>query len=898
MRALLGHARRHPLSAELACFAVLVAVALAWCAPALVHGAVYGSFDTALSAGLGSPLVAGVHDLVSGDQARQDAVWLNLNWVAVHHGALPLWNPFSDLGLPELANLQSAPASLSSLIAYLFPLSAAYTVEVVVKLLVGGMGCYVAARVLRTSRTAALLAGVVGELAGPMAAWAGWPQTGVAEWTGWVLGLVVLACRKPGWKSALGLAVVVAFACAGGFPEVLMLLAIAAVVQLVVVLVFERLGPARRVAGPDRHPRLVRQLASVAAGALGGLLLSAPVWVPALPVLHESVSSLRPTQSFLGLHGLALFVDPSFWGLPTTASTWFGPGNAGEYYESAAFVGPLVLCCALVAVVRRWRQPAVVGLAISALVVAGIAFGVPPLRELVLAVPGLRTVAFGRGLLVVCDVLAVLAAVGLDELRSKRPRWPEWGAFSLMATVTVALAVAAVADRGLTSVERDDRLDGLWLALAALAVLGGFLAFRQVQRAEWRSRCWGALSGGSVVVVAEAAVLVLASFTVNTWSRQYLPRNGAVSAFASLTTGGLVALGGGHVASQPPRLGIYPELNAAYGVRELAGYDAITPKALYSLWVRVAPAPDLANAELAGDVTQFAPDVQTAAEARVLGVSYLVEPLHGSLRLVDGATACVSAALARGGADSTGNVTGILDDLEWLVEQPGLLRKFPSRRPGYVVRYLAAEVASPPGVSTPPVALGVPAAQAVVALEPHHPQLEAQLEACTTTATAPGLERVATVGTEALYRVPGPAGAYFSAVGDGTVDSSLDYTGDATAKVAVSASRAAWLTVAIDGEPGWSAATASGTRLEVRRAGALLQVLVPRGSHVVVLDYWPEGLTAALWLSFGTVAAILAAFVVALLRRRRRSRSETSPGSPPALGDDAAQLVAADVSIA
>ena len=93
--------------------------------------------------------------------------WTTLAWTQVHHGQLPLWNPYSALGMPLAFNWQSATFSLPALIGYLFPLRLVYTVQVLTTL------CHRRDRrlrlgpVLRLSVVACAMAGTVFELSGP-----------------------------------------------------------------------------------------------------------------------------------------------------------------------------------------------------------------------------------------------------------------------------------------------------------------------------------------------------------------------------------------------------------------------------------------------------------------------------------------------------------------------------------------------------------------------------------------------------------------------------------------------------------------------------------------------------------------------------------------------------------
>ena len=72
--------------------------------------------------------------------------WQTLAWQQVHHGHLPLWNPYSGLGMPLAFNWQSGAFSLPVGLGYLAPVRLAYTVSTVVTLVVAGTGAYVFSR--------------------------------------------------------------------------------------------------------------------------------------------------------------------------------------------------------------------------------------------------------------------------------------------------------------------------------------------------------------------------------------------------------------------------------------------------------------------------------------------------------------------------------------------------------------------------------------------------------------------------------------------------------------------------------------------------------------------------------------------------------------------------------
>ncbi len=112
--------------------------------------------------------------------------WTTLAWTQVHHGHLPLWNPYSGLGMPLVFNWQSASFSVPALVGYLVPVRLAYTVAQIVTLVIAGSGVYVLGRVLRLGVLGSATAATVYELSGPFMGWLGWPNAAAMAWAGWL----------------------------------------------------------------------------------------------------------------------------------------------------------------------------------------------------------------------------------------------------------------------------------------------------------------------------------------------------------------------------------------------------------------------------------------------------------------------------------------------------------------------------------------------------------------------------------------------------------------------------------------------------------------------------------------------------------------------------------------
>jgi len=72
-------------------------------------------------------------------------------------------------------------------------------------------------------------------------------------------------------------------------------------------------------------------------------------------------------------------------------------------------------------------------------------------------------------------------------------------------------------------------------------------------------------------------------------------------------------------------VGIRPDANIGYGVHEFAVYDATLPNSYFTLWASLSSKPLPAPLRKVG---VFCPQITTAAQARVFGVSYVLEPRH------------------------------------------------------------------------------------------------------------------------------------------------------------------------------------------------------------------------------------------------------------------------------
>jgi hypothetical protein len=627
-----GHApesrRRWRYSADAAGLAWVLAALVAYFSPALWDGFSFGPADIGHQLSYLTYVPThlpnlGSYNHLNGDLITQEVPWNTLDWLAVHHARLPLWNGYSGTGMPLMLNWESAPFALPTLVGYIFPLTASYLVAVFTNLLIAGTGTYLATRLAGAGSLGAAFAGTTFMLSGALSGWAGWAVSRPLVWAGWLLAGMLL-CHRTGHR--LGGVMLVAFASAfavyGGFPETLALLALA---LTVVAMVSGAVGWFQGARGQ------LATLGRITAGLAGGAALSAPLWIPGIAVLNLSARAAESGGRPLPFRSLALLLVQGYDGLPTKDSTWFGPAN---YYESAAYVGVAALALAVVALTLTGRRPLVLALATTAVMAGVVAYS--PAEEPLFSGLGLGAVAPARALSVLAFCIALLAGLGLSSLRRHWSRARAHAALlagSGLGFIYLAyLWLSSGTGHGISAAELSVRRHALtWPAitlagLGALAMVAGVPPARggrgrhsveTSRRASRRLR----LAGCALALSAQTAYLVWAGIGLNSYSHDAFPVNRAVAQLQRLVGNHLVALDGPNEADVTTwtGTGIYPEVNVGYHIRELAVHDPAAPRSYWATWpVQTATA----DAGTGNNV--FAPSVTSAALARRYGAAFIL----------------------------------------------------------------------------------------------------------------------------------------------------------------------------------------------------------------------------------------------------------------------------------
>lgn len=582
---------------------VVVVAVLAVLAPALRPGVTLGPYDLLSRVGLTARPGVRVHSTFPSDQVLYFLPMLNLAWHQVHSGHLPLWNPYNVLGMPIAFSWQSGVFSLPVLVGYLFPLAYAYAAIIAVKLVVAGTGAYVLCRVLRLSPLSSAFGGIAFELSGPMVHYSGWAMTGVTAWGGWILAFAVLVVRgRHRVRDGILLALAVALAVYGGHPESVLVLALSAAVFLAVYLWRRR---------PTGAP-VLRPVVDLGMAALGGIALAAPLILPGAQVAGLSSRASASGAPPFGLGHL-----------PDLAVALQGT----DPRVPSPYLGVITLLLAALALRMAWRRPAVLALGVTAVVALLLCFK-NPLYSIVDALPKIHSVTWNREAMLLALSVAVLGAVGLEQLVHGEERWRalRFSAFALgavgLVVVVTGLAVAAGAlhaggARGAAFAWPAAELAGAALVLGLLAVNS---RARSSGQAESRRRY-----GAGALLVLQGAALVGSGVSFWSLSSSSFAPTAAVTRLQQVVGTSIVArsecLPLPFTHPDNGETGLRPNTNVAYSVHELAAYEPVLPRAYYRSWLAVSGVQEPRTLVRVG---VFCPVMSTVAEARIYGASYVL----------------------------------------------------------------------------------------------------------------------------------------------------------------------------------------------------------------------------------------------------------------------------------
>jgi Bacterial membrane protein YfhO len=316
--------------------------------------------------------------------------------------SIPLWNPEIMGGRPLLANAQSAVFSPFSLPSYVLPFWTSLGIVAALKLWIAAFGAWALGGALGMGRAGALMAGLAFGFGLYLVTWLPWPLASVWALLPWLLLATDRVVRRPDAAGVAWLALPTGLAFLAGHPESTFHVVVAAGAFAVLRIVQRR----------DLRPAGAWLLGAAAGAGLAAVLL-----IPLLELLaHSGDVDTRGDEppGHLPVKYVGGLLMPEYWGRPTQAVT-------DQFLNVRAFyVGVLPLMLAGAALLLRPTATRVAVAAFGALCLA-TALGVPPVFDVVNALPGFSLAHNTRlgALAVLC--LALLAGWGLDDLLRRRP---------------------------------------------------------------------------------------------------------------------------------------------------------------------------------------------------------------------------------------------------------------------------------------------------------------------------------------------------------------------------------------------------------------------------------------------------------------------------------------------
>ena len=377
------------------------------------------------------------------DPVLQFQPWLEFNRAMLRSGRLPLWNSMAGCGAPHLANGQSAVFDPFHLIAYLGRLPDALAWMAAARLWFAGLGMFLLARAWGFGPWGRWFSGLAFPFCGFLVVWLLFPVTNVAVWLPWVLLATERAWERPGPRSVGWLALAVGGTLLGGHVQTSAHVLLAAGSYAA----WRAFG-----SGSDRRG-LMAWSAGVALGVgiaavevvpLGFYLAKSPVWADRERERTPPWELARPRVLDAACTALPYLYGSQRRGHPSLAKA-AGVHNLNESAGGFAGLATLIWLAPLAWSARRANPRVRFLAALTAFGLLG-AFRLPPVDNLLRALPVLGVTDNRRLTLWVAFGLVSLGGIGLDRLAASRRggAWGRWGWTWVAASIAMLAAAGGV----------------------------------------------------------------------------------------------------------------------------------------------------------------------------------------------------------------------------------------------------------------------------------------------------------------------------------------------------------------------------------------------------------------------------------------------------------------------
>jgi hypothetical protein len=318
---------------------------------------------------------------------------------AVEERELPLWNPYIMAGAPFEANAQSALFYPLNIFYYVLPLKIAWAANAFMRLFLAAMFMALFVRSIGGTATGSIISGILFALCGYTIQWHGMSNGESSIWLPLMCYAVHRLHVRPGRRSIAIAALAFPLPLLAGHPET----AAHSTMAVFALAVFLWLFPHRQGAGKCER-RFVLNFGCAGVLALG---LASVQLIPTFEWLGELGLHVEAPEPVLDRHQGQGFFSRDITRNPSTAGL--------RIPEAATYVGMLGLLAASLAAFHVSRRY-VLFLAAMAVLAAAVAFGIEPLRWVIVHVPILKAMKNGRLTLVVDFALAAMAGLGVSAV--------------------------------------------------------------------------------------------------------------------------------------------------------------------------------------------------------------------------------------------------------------------------------------------------------------------------------------------------------------------------------------------------------------------------------------------------------------------------------------------------
>jgi len=388
------------------------------------------------------------------DPALQFQPWLKLNRAELQAGRLPLWNPGAGCGVPHLANGQSAVFDPFNQLVHFGPMPRALAWVAAFRLWFAGVGAFLLARSWGLDVWGRWFAGLAFPFCGFLVVWLLYPVTPAAIWLPWILLTTDRAIRRPSLRASAWLAICAGGTLVAGHVQTSSHVLLAAGGLAVWRLAFDRgVAERRRAAGLAWCAGIALGLgiAAVQIVPLGVYLTKSPVWTERHREHPPWWDLTRPRLLESACVGLPYLYGSQRRGHPNLARG-LGLDNLNESAGGYAGLATLVWLAPLGLV--GWRRSEARFLAVLLVVGAMGAYRIPPVDNILRALPVIGVTDNRRMTLWVAFALTFLGAFGIGRLswgmlpsRRWALGWLAGAAVLMSASLVVSLNEATIRER-------------------------------------------------------------------------------------------------------------------------------------------------------------------------------------------------------------------------------------------------------------------------------------------------------------------------------------------------------------------------------------------------------------------------------------------------------------------